>query len=413
MGDPISVAASIITIAASACGIAKLITRTIQRAKHHNQNLEELEHSLQNLTAILGGASEVCRRESSEVSTPNRQLLLQSLRRIVGGCERILSEAEPKVEKLVNHGTWMSREIAAPDLERIGKSISKKQQELSSDRQIDTQTQIREIRDLLRDLTHQTAPESGIDLTSYQSPSTLIEEPESDTLAGEESEDNLEPSYDPSGVALLDAIENGDIDSFESLLQDLETSFQVKDSKDRNPLLLAAHLDKERIVSQLLADCTKPRNREAHTPGGPPGEATHSTSIPSPLENPTQEKASTDRRTIDLNATDSLGRTVLHYCAEFDMFEVAKTLIAHGVDVNLRDSSDFPPAYYAVKSRKYDVVKLLLNNGASTDFKRPPTTSDEIDKLLEHAADGQDQASSPGQAEAGDIRRVMTAQSSV
>ncbi|KAI4086730.1 MAG: hypothetical protein L6R37_008390, partial [Teloschistes peruensis] len=352
------------------------------------------------------GASEVCRRESSEASTPNRQHLLQSIRDIVGGYERILSEAAPKVEKLVKHGTWMSREIAAPDLERIGKSISKQQQELSLDRQIDTQTQIREILHRLRDLTHHTAPEGDIGPAIYPPPSALSGARESGTLVGAESEDNMEASYDPSGLELLDAIENGDNDTFESLRQFPETSFQVKDSKDRNPLLLAAYLDKEPLVNRLLADCTKPRNMQSQTPEGPPGEATHSTSMPSSQGNPTLEEASTDRRTIDLNATDSLWRTVLHYCAEFDMFEAAKTLIAQGVDVSARDSSDFPPVYYAAKSRKYDIVKLLLHNGASTDFKRPPTTSDEIEKLLEHAADNQEQASSPGQAEAGDLRRV-------
>ena len=213
-------------------------------------------------------------------------------------------------------------------------------------------------------LTNQEDDESNTSLT-------LIET--------EELEDYTFPEPTVSGKTLLKAIEIGDIEAFESLLNNGDTSFQEKDEKERNPLLLAAYLDKENMVQRLLADIAT-RVRATSSPDV--GDSESSTE---------QSK----HRQLDMNATDTLGRTALHYCAEFGMCDAATMLLDHSVDVNARDSGDYPPAYYASKNRKYFAVELLLKRGASTDFERP-TTSAEIKNLLEKGIENDDTVPASG-----------------
>lgn len=131
--------------------------------------------------------------------------------------------------------------------------------------------------------------------------------------------------------------------------------------QDQTPLLLAAHLGKASMVKSILSHGT------ASSAGN--------------------HNQANDHHRIDLDATDSLGRTVLHYCAEFGMCDAAGIILDHGVNVNVNtlDKSDHPPAYYAIKARQYYAVKLLLDRGASRDFDRPPeSTSHEIEELLKN-----------------------------
>ncbi|KAL9037192.1 MAG: hypothetical protein Q9214_005808 [Letrouitia sp. 1 TL-2023] len=109
----------------------------------------------------------------------------------------------------------------------------------------------------------------------------------------------------------------------------------------------------------------------------------------SPHDNPVSggDTETTNHRKIDINVTDTLGRSALHYCAEFGMDEEAKILLDHGVNVNARDKSDYLPAYYAAKWRRYDVLKLLVERGADTEFELQIPTAFEIDKLLEKGSD--------------------------
>ena len=150
-------------------------------------------------------------------------------------------------------------------------------------------------------------------------------------------------------------------------------------------MLLAAHLDKADVVKKLLADYDNAKNEgRARSSGDNATNVASSASSTSPTNDKHKEDTkSTNDREIDLNATDKHGRTALHYCAEFDMWDEAKFLLESGVDVNARDNGDYPPAYFAAKNRKYYATKLLLEKGATTDFTLPTLTSFEIVKLLE------------------------------
>ena len=167
------------------------------------------------------------------------------------------------------------------------------------------------------------------------------------------------------GRSLLKAIEVGDQTTFDSLLSNGETSLVEKDAKERTPVLLAASLDKASMVKTLLDRGTEKENQ----------------------------------REIDFTATDNVGRTLLHYCAEFGLDTEAGILLDNDVSIDARDHVGHPPAYYAVKTRQLKVLQLLLKKGASTDFDRatPEGTSHQIDQLL-RASENERSAleSSPG-----------------
>lgn len=202
-----------------------------------------------------------------------------------------------------------------------------------------------------------------------------------------EAEFQADAEGNVGGRLLLEAIESGDNDAFTKLLLDSGTSFKEKDSKDRTPLLLAAHLDRANMVTKLLVNNVEAKIDES-----------------SPLCNNGDENKgpeNTSHRQIDFNATDNVGRTALHYCAEFDMCDVASLLLDHGVDVNARDNGGYTPAYFAAKHRKYFATKLLLERGAATNFEWPSPKSVEIEQLLRKYANNDPSASIPSAGPSG------------
>ena len=199
-----------------------------------------------------------------------------------------------------------------------------------------------------------------------------------------ESRTNPIPVEDPesnsNGKLLLKAIEDGDHDTFVSLLCDPETSLQERDGKDRTPLLLAAELGRDKMIEMLLAETTSAPDNTTN-PALPSNENGQST---------TNVEAVATNREIDLTATDKNGRTALHYCAEFDLCGRVSFLLDQGVDVNARDDGGFPPAYYAAKKRKYEATELLLARGATAGFDWP-ATSREIEQLRDKDFNNYDQ----------------------
>ena len=255
---------------------------------------------------------------------------------------------------------------------------------------------MRELLDILRQLSH-TFPNKGPSATSEdqnddtdslkQMATALIAEAES--AARQERRTPVEDKEPQSpellkskenGLLLLEAIEKGDQDAFESLLSNGETSLVEKDSRDRTPLLLAASLGKGSMVNMILSSKAGAEN------------STHQ------LENTTKDTQTRNRREIDLTAIDSDGRTVLHYSAEFGLHKEAGIILNHDVSIDARDYNDRPPAYYAAKFRKLEVMKLLLENGASVDFDRATSigTSEQIEELLKKASEDKKSASASG-----------------
>ncbi len=172
-----------------------------------------------------------------------------------------------------------------------------------------------------------------------------------------------EPEHRNSGMPLMEAIDQDDSESLDTLLQSNTTSLQVVNDQGQTPLLLAAHLGKESMVTSILSCAT------LSSSAGDQNQAN-------------------DHRWIDLDATDGLGRTILHYCAEFGMCEAASTVLDHGANINTSDGGDHPPLYYAIKLRQYYAARLFLDRGATKDFDWPPeSTSHHIEQLFRSGSD--------------------------
>ncbi|KAL8755335.1 MAG: hypothetical protein Q9199_003714 [Rusavskia elegans] len=373
--------ASIITI----YNLAVQITALVEKVRHHDENVQKLVVRLDTLRSIVENAGTQYGQEEDSLYPLPEQQIRQAIRKVLVPCENDLKKFKKSLSVLVSRGNWVSKawrqQNAAPDLARIDKSLSDHQRDLGS------------LGSLLLELTNTPIDDIPPSITSGDTDAntnllisrltTLIGEPNSaedrsegnidtiEALVGEEKPTrHTDFEYITNGTLLLEAIQQGKKEEFDSLLQNSETSFQVVDGQDQTPLLLAAHLGKASMVRSILSCGT--------------------------LLSAGNHNQANDHRRIDLDATDSLGRTVLHYCAEFGMCDEAGIILDHGVNVNTLDKSDHPPMYYAVKARKYYAVKLLLDRGATTDFDWPPeSTSHEIEELLKNGPDNGESTTIP------------------
>jgi len=63
----------------------------------------------------------------------------------------------------------------------------------------------------------------------------------------------------------------------------------------------------------------------------------------------------------DINATNALGDNALHIGGDY---EAARTLLAHGINVNQKGEEGYTPLHEACLSGHKHIAKLLLENGA-------------------------------------------------
>ncbi|KAL8927672.1 MAG: hypothetical protein Q9172_001232 [Xanthocarpia lactea] len=377
-------AASIITI----CRLALQIKTLVEEVRQYDENAQKLSDRLDTLRTIVQHAGTQYGQEEESLYTISEQQMRQAIRRILSRCAGDLQKFKNRLGVLVSRGNWASKawtqQTAAPDLARIDKSLSDHQRDIGSLSSLlleirtgqirDTQRQILE---LLRRLTNTPSDDIPPSITSGDTNAvisrltTLVGGPDpidgqhggdidsTETFVGAQKQSGGSgPEYKDNGALLLEAIQEGHREEFASLLQNCETSLRVVDEQDQTALLLAAHLGNKSMVEAIMACIDS-----------------------SSADNPNEPA---EHRTIDYQATDSLGRTVLHYCAEFGMHEEANMMLDHGVDINSADKSGHPPIYYGIKFRQYDAVKLLLDEGADRDFEWPPeSTSHEIKILFE------------------------------
>ncbi|KAL8950679.1 MAG: hypothetical protein Q9222_003289 [Ikaeria aurantiellina] len=398
-------AALTITIIKTTWTLAGEVKKLIQSTKQHDETVRGLEEQIDTFTSILLEALGLYGHDESSQHSASEQRTRDALRAVVVRCKKDLTNFEAKLKQMKGDGPWAMKAwkqvIVAPELAKVKKSLSDSQshlkmlvhllQGLQLNRIEEMQVEIRRMLEALANGSNANDPSSTINEEILSVATTLIEGEGSQIQDAKRNESNRnsenepktpeDPEGDPNGLALLKAIEEDDTDTFESLVRDDETSLRETDSKGRDPLLLAAHLDKPGKVQELLAEHASSESKKESSPKSP-NRSMDEVSPPSLNIGDPESPLTSSRHTIDLTATDALGRNPLHYEAEFDMCDAANFSLNRGVDVNARDNADLPPAYYAVKSRKYDAAKLLLEKGASADFERP-TTSREVKELLE------------------------------
>ena len=72
----------------------------------------------------------------------------------------------------------------------------------------------------------------------------------------------------------------------------------------------------------------------------------------------------------DIKSTDSeLGASVLHIASATDNIDLAKLCLDNGVDVDVKDNSEFTPLLWAVSYNSPKVLKFLIDSGANTNAK--------------------------------------------
>ena len=66
----------------------------------------------------------------------------------------------------------------------------------------------------------------------------------------------------------------------------------------------------------------------------------------------------------DVHARDTLGRTALHYAAEWSRLNAVKVLLEHNADVNIQDDIGNTPLHDAVATGNLETVTFLVERGA-------------------------------------------------
>jgi ankyrin repeat protein len=78
-----------------------------------------------------------------------------------------------------------------------------------------------------------------------------------------------------------------------------------------------------------------------------------------------------------IEAKDALGRTSLFLACEDGHLEVAEFLIRNGANPNTQDMYDIPILNWAITAEQYEIVRLLLENGADRDSVGPDGSATE------------------------------------
>ncbi|KAL8986586.1 MAG: hypothetical protein Q9177_004137 [Variospora cf. flavescens] len=359
----VGIAASAITIAKLTGELALQVKVLVQSVKQRDENLKELEDNLHSLGIILEEAITLYGSDEGSSSSTSEQKLPQTLRKVVSSCEGDLTNrletSDRRSYTRKDQVIYLKSSPGLVNADAVDARVSHAWFDQWCWQQANTlaSVQMHEMTEMVRTLTNKPAQGTTTDTMISEVAEALEQKQDTgghegrcmvETSAGGQEPDDNEESNE-NGKRLLKAIDDRDSSTSESLLHDGSTSLKEKDDRDRTPLLLAAHLGQTDMVKKLFTNTNHHQN--------------------------------------DFNATDKLGRTALHYCAELGMCDIAKVLLDHGVDVNARDNGGYPPAYYPVKNRKYFAIKLLLSRGATTEFKRPiPPTSHEIVQLLKKSA---------------------------
>lgn len=160
---------------------------------------------------------------------------------------------------------------------------------------------------------------------------------------------------DASSTPLHLAIWAGQTAVVESLLADLRTQLNVKNSQGWTPLHVAVHREQCGIISHLLLDARLNIASEA----GPLHETP--LHIAAKAGNFRAAGLLTSDPWIDFNQTDINGRTALHHAAMLGHLETAKLLLIDPrCDPSLRDSFGYTPLHLSFLYGEDSVTWLLL-----------------------------------------------------
>ncbi|KAL8727199.1 MAG: hypothetical protein Q9181_005801 [Wetmoreana brouardii] len=180
-----------------------------------------------------------------------------------------------------------------------------------------------------------------------------------DLLHDDRTDVNKQDVY--GATALSIASTAGRSHSVICLLQHEKIDINLVDLQKCTALISAATFGHNEIVQELLASGADPSKKDKV--GG--------TALLRAIDNgqPTVVRSMLQYDCVDLYASDTYGRTLLHGAAVNGHAEIVRLLIEKGLDKDAQDTSGRTPLHEASRNGKADVVKALLTLGANSSLK--------------------------------------------
>ncbi|KAL7757053.1 hypothetical protein ACKLNR_014046 [Fusarium oxysporum f. sp. zingiberi] len=83
-----------------------------------------------------------------------------------------------------------------------------------------------------------------------------------------------------------------------------------------------------------------------------------------------RQEQDVDQTPIDVDTTNNAGETPLHVAAQRGCVTVARTLLTHGANIDLRDNASSTPLIEAMSHEHDEMVSLLISQGANSAVVR-------------------------------------------
>ncbi|KAG8533919.1 uncharacterized protein KY384_001660 [Bacidia gigantensis] len=199
------------------------------------------------------------------------------------------------------------------------------------------------------------------------------------------------------GFELLQHVQGGSIEHVEALIADNASLEEIDDKYGRTPLLHATYKGRKDVVDLLLrkgADLQAQDNQQSTALHLAIRRPSAHGIVPALIDADNRfQRDSREEFERLVNIGDKIGRTPLHECVRLaasteTTIDVTKLLLAESPDINALDDQGLPPAFYALDSRKVDIVDLLLAHEEKAEFgsfswPEPDKITKEIARSLE------------------------------
>lgn len=166
---------------------------------------------------------------------------------------------------------------------------------------------------------------------------------------------------------LIAAADRGYISTVRALIQ-AKADFTLNDTEGKTPLLVAMENEHAGVVRELLqaAGSALP---QALLPQANESEMKAKIGVLSAASIAVWDALAEDRKAEHLVATDSDGRTALHYAASFGFLEAAQRLLDAGSKVDALDTTNCSPLVVACSKGHLPIVEFLLEKGADQSIR--------------------------------------------